>query len=62
MTPETKCVSKWDERGTPILELKENMDAKWIGHHFHISDSEKKLVDQLEQEVGIRIQVQPDSI
>ena len=62
MTPETKCVSKWDERGTPILELKENMDAKWIGRHFHISDSEKKLVERLEQKVGIRIQVQSDSI
>ena len=36
MTPETKCVSKWDERGTPILELKENMDEEWIGSDFHI--------------------------
>ena len=62
MTPETKCVSKWDERGTPILELKENMDATWFGRHFHISDSEKKLVERLEQKVGIRIQVQSDSI
>ena len=46
MTPETKCVSKWDERGTPILELKENMEATWFGHHFHISDREKKLVER----------------
>ena len=62
MTVEPMKISKWDERGTPILELKENMDAKWIGYHFHISPSEKKLIDRLEQKVGIRIYVQSDSI
>ena len=62
MTVEPMKISKWDERGTPILELKENMDAKWIGEHFHISPSEKKLIDRLEQKVGIRIYVQSDSI
>ena len=62
MTVEPMKISKWDERGNPILELKENMDAKWIGRHFHISDSEKKLIERLEQKVGIRIQVQSDSI
>ena len=61
MTPETKCVSKWDERGTPILELKENMDEEWIGSDFHISPSEEKLVDDLEK-YGIRINVKSDSI
>ena len=61
MKPKPKLVSKWDERGTPILELKENMDEEWIGSDFHISPSEEKLVDDLEK-YGIRINVKSDSI